>query len=75
MTNRPLTRKQKKVLTFVRKYLSKNQYPPTMREIGDSLGLRSINGVSEHLFRLERKGYLQLVPRISRGIRLTDKPL
>lgn len=73
MNERPLTRKQKQVLTFVRRYLGKNQYPPTMREIGEGLGLSSINGVSEHLFRLEQKGYVQLVPRISRGIRLTDK--
>ena len=66
-----LTDRQAQALRFVAAYTDEQGYPPTLREIGDHLGIRSTNGVGEHLGRLEVKGMLKIKPVISRGIVLT----
>lgn len=52
------THRQAEVLAFVKEYISGQGYPPTLREIGDHLQLRSLNSVSDLLKALIRKGYL-----------------
>jgi repressor LexA len=53
-----LTTRQREVLDYISDYICDRGYPPTIREIGDQLGIKSTNGVSEHLETLWRKGYL-----------------
>ena len=53
-----LTDRQEQVLDFIKSYIQEWGYPPTLREIGAGLGIRSTNGVSDHLRALKRKGYL-----------------
>jgi repressor LexA len=55
----PLTLRQQEVLEFINEQITKMGYPPTIREIGEHLGIRSTNGVADHLKALKRKGYLQ----------------
>ena len=59
-----LTDRQAQALRFVAAYTDEQGYPPTLREIGDHLGIRSTNGVGEHLGRLEVKGMLKIKPVI-----------
>src|SRR5688500_11160831 len=59
------------VLDFVVESLHNRGYPPTRREIGNHLGLRSTNGVNDHLRALERKGYLTREDMKSRTLRPT----
>ena len=54
----PLTERQEKILSFIKKSIEEQGYPPTIREIGEFFGIRSTNGVNDHLKALERKGYL-----------------
>src|SRR3954471_9492906 len=54
----PLTERQEKILSFIKKSIIDQGYPPTIREIGVHFGIRSTNGVNDHLKALERKGYL-----------------
>ena len=54
----PLTDRQEKILAFIKKSIQDQGYPPTIREIGEHFGIRSTNGVNDHLKALERKGYL-----------------
>ena len=54
----PLTERQEKILAFIKKSIQEQGYPPTIREIGEHFGIRSTNGVNDHLKALERKGYL-----------------
>jgi repressor LexA len=68
-----LTRKQLEVLTFIRRFMDSDGLPPTRGEIAESLGLRNRQGIDQHLRALESKGVLELVPGISRGIRLRDE--
>jgi repressor LexA len=59
MTTRPaLTARQQEVLDFIAFKIGTDGFPPTIREIGDQLGIGSTNGVNDHLKALERKGYL-----------------
>jgi repressor LexA len=53
-----LTDRQLEVLRFIARQIEDNGYPPTIREIGEALDIRSTNGVNDHLKALERKGYL-----------------
>jgi len=53
-----LTERQEKILAFIKKSIQDQGYPPTIREIGEHFGIRSTNGVNDHLKALERKGYL-----------------
>jgi repressor LexA len=51
-----LTERQDKILSFIKKSIQDQGYPPTIREIGEHFGIRSTNGVNDHLKALERKG-------------------
>jgi repressor LexA len=53
-----LTSRQSEVLEIIREAIDRDGYPPTIREIGMVLGIKSTNGVNDHLKALERKGYL-----------------
>jgi repressor LexA len=67
-----LTARQQMVLDFIRQSISDRGYPPTLREIGARMGIRSTNGVNDHLRALERKGYLTREDRKSRALRPTS---
>jgi repressor LexA len=54
----PLTERQEEILAFIKRAILEQGYPPTIREIGEHFGIRSTNGVNDHLKALERKGYL-----------------
>lgn len=69
-----LTHRQQQALDFITSCLDANGYPPTLREIGAYMGIRSTNGVNDHLKALERKGYLVREELKSRALRPTDLP-
>jgi len=56
----------------VRKLINTTGRPPTRTEISDQLGFRSANAAEEHLRAIARKGFIELMPGTSRGIRLMD---
>ena len=64
-----LTQRQHQVLEFIRQSITERGYPPTLREIGAHMGIRSTNGVNDHLRALERKGYLTREDMKSRALR------
>ncbi len=53
-----LTDRQKQILHFIVRESETRGFPPTIREIGEQMEIRSTNGVNDHLKALERKGYL-----------------
>lgn len=67
-----LTARQRAVLDFITGSIDRRGYPPTLREIGNHLGIKSTNGVNDHLRALERKGYLTREDMKSRTLRPTD---
>ena len=68
----PLTERQEKILAFIKKSILDQGYPPTIREIGEHFGIRSTNGVNDHLKALERKGYLLRGELKSRALSVVD---
>ena len=67
-----LTKRQLQTLDFIRSSIHDRGYPPTLREIGEHMGIRSTNGVNDHLRALERKGYLRREDMKSRALKLVD---
>ncbi len=70
-----LTSRQEQVLRFIRQSITDRGYPPTLREIGAHMGIRSTNGVNDHLRALERKGYLTREDMKSRALRPREMEL
>jgi repressor LexA len=66
-----LTDRQEMVLKYIESSIQQRGYPPTLREIGNFMGIRSTNGVNDHLRALERKGYLLREDMKSRALRPT----
>jgi repressor LexA len=70
---RSLTRKQQSVYEYLVQYLKDNQRPPSLREIGERFDIKSPNGVLGHIRAREKKGWIRVDRRKSRGIvRLDD---
>jgi len=65
-----LTNRQRLVLDTIRTLVERRGYPPSMREIGEAVGLTSPSSVSHQLETLERKGYLRRDPNRPRAIEL-----
>src|SRR5215218_73210 len=65
-----LTKRQKEIFDFIRKYAAKTGYPPTVREIGKAVGLHSSSTVHAHLANLEKIGLLKRDPSKPRAIEL-----
>lgn len=65
-----LTHRQAEILAFIQQSIREAGLPPTIAEIASAFELRSPNAVRDHLRALQRKGAIDLIPGISRGIRL-----
>lgn len=65
-----LTERQGEILDFIRQCIREKGLPPTRAEIAQHFGYASPNAAEDHLRALKRKGFIELVPAISRGIRL-----
>jgi repressor LexA len=65
-----LTKRQREIFDFIRRYLRKHGYPPTVREIGKAVGLHSSSTVHAHLANLEKIGLLRRDPTKPRALEL-----
>jgi repressor LexA len=68
-----LTDRQQQILDFIAESIHARGFPPTLREIGEHFGIRSTNGVNDHLKALEKKGYLRREDLKSRAMRPIDQ--
>jgi repressor LexA len=68
-----LTTRQQEIWQFLAEYLDEHGYPPTVREIGDAVGLASPSTVHAHLANLERAGLLRRDPTKPRAIELIGR--
>ncbi len=67
-----LTERQNQAYEFIRSYMRDYRKPPTLKEIGQALGIRSSNGVFKLLQALEKKGYVEREKHAARGVRLVN---
>src|SRR5262245_5377345 len=71
---RPLTGRQRQVLDYIDRAVRERGYPPSVREIGEAVGLSSPSTVHAHLAALQDKGYLKRDPSKPRAIEVALKP-
>jgi repressor LexA len=67
-----LSLRQQKILDFIRRFGNDRGFPPTIREIGQSVGISSTSVVNYNLNVLEKKNYIERDKNVSRGLRLTE---
>jgi repressor LexA len=67
-----LTERQRQVLQFIKDEIRKKGYPPSVREIGEAIGLSSSSTVHGHMARLEKLGYIRRDPTKPRAIEVLD---
>ncbi len=67
-----LTERQAKILDYIRRVTRERSYPPSVREIGEAVGLSSSSTVHNHLNQLERRGLIKRDPSKSRTVQLVQ---
>lgn len=72
--DQPLTARQQRILDFIGTTVRERGYPPTVREIGEAVGLTSSSSVHAQLANLERRGLLHKDPTKPRAMTLSDSP-
>lgn len=69
---RPLTKRQQQIFDLIKENIVETGMPPTRAEIATFFGFKSANAAEEHLKALAKKGYIEMIPGTSRGIRLSE---
>ncbi|WP_068544367.1 transcriptional repressor LexA [Thalassotalea crassostreae] len=70
---RALTARQEQIFGFIKEKLGETGMPPTRAEIANFFGFKSANAAEEHLKALAKKGFIEMLPGTSRGIRLAEE--
>jgi len=70
---KPLTKRQQQIFDLIKETISDTGMPPTRAEIALFFGFKSANAAEEHLKALAKKGYIEMLPGTSRGIRLVEQ--
>ncbi|MGA0781494.1 MAG: transcriptional repressor LexA [Ilumatobacteraceae bacterium] len=70
MSDTPLTSRPRGILEFIEATMADRGYPPSVREIGEAVGLTSPSTVHNHLSTLQRLGYLERDPNLPRAIKV-----
>ncbi len=71
---KPLTQRQRTVLQFLQRFCRDKGFPPTLREIGQAIGLSNVSAVRGHLAALEKKGYIARESDKARSIQVIQSP-
>lgn len=72
---RELTKRQNEIFEYIKQTVHSKGYPPSVREIGEAVGLASSSTVHGHLSRLEEKGYIKRDPTKPRAIEIVTEQL
>jgi repressor LexA len=67
-----LSFRQQNILQFIREFFTEHHFPPTIREIGEEVGISSTSVVNYNLNALEKKGFIVRDRNVSRGLRLAE---
>ncbi len=67
-----VSKRQQEILDYIKEEVRKKGYPPSVREIGEAVGLASSSTVHGHLSRLEKKGFIRRDPTKPRAIEVLD---
>lgn len=65
-----MTDRQKQIYNFIVAHIQENLYPPTIREIGDKVGLASTSSVFNHLLKIQEYGFIEVKENSPRAIKV-----
>ena len=71
-THEKVSKRQEDILAFIKEEVRAKGYPPSVREIGEAVGLASSSTVHGHLARLEQKGFIRRDPTKPRAIEILE---
>src|SRR5579863_5186586 len=74
-TEKPATERQRRILEVIRTFTAEHGYPPSVREIGELVGLSSSSTIHAHLKALERRGLISRDPTKPRALRSGAMPI
>ena len=74
MPTKKLSDRQKNILKYIQSYVEERGYPPSIREIGDRVGISSTSVVDYNLRVLEREGHIRRDREVSRGLEIVGSP-
>ena len=74
MTDKPASERQRHILDVIRAFTVERGYPPSVREIGERVGLSSSSTIHAHLKALERRGLIERDPTKPRALRSSSRP-
>jgi repressor LexA len=74
VSSKKLSDRQKNILKYIEAYVDERGYPPSIREIGDRVGISSTSVVDYNLKVLEREGHIRRDREVSRGLELVGSP-
>jgi repressor LexA len=74
MMEKPATERQRRILEVIREFTAEHGYPPSVREIGELVGLSSSSTIHAHLKALERRGLISRDPTKPRALRTGTLP-
>jgi repressor LexA len=72
MAKGKLSPRQQEILKFIGRFTDEKRYPPTIREIGEAVGISSTSVVNYNLNKLEKEGHIVRDLKVSRGVRLAE---
>lgn len=72
MAKGKLSPRQQEILKFIGRFTDEHRYPPTIREIGEAVGISSTSVVNYNLNKLEKEGHIMRDLKVSRGVRLSE---
>lgn len=67
-----ITKKQEEILEYIKSQIINKGYPPSVRDIGEAVNLKSTSSVHSHLERMEKNGYIRRDPAKPRAIEIID---
>src|SRR5258708_14074294 len=73
MDEQLLSERQRAIMKFINRFADENGYPPTIREIGTAVNIRSTSVVNYNLNKLVKEGLISRSKDVSRGIRVVDE--
>ena len=74
MAKGKLSERQRGMIDFIRRFTQGKGYPPTIRQMGEAVGISSTSVVNYNLNKLEKDGHLTRDLKVSRGVRLVEAP-
>ena len=64
--------RRKQMLRFIKAFIGRKGYSPSIAEIGEAVGITSPNAVRNHLQKMQEDGLIKVTPRVARSIRVTE---